>query len=135
MSRGRPSTTGPGRPAAAVWKARETYSAMRAPCSIWAVHLVMEPNTAGRSISCQASRCSKRRSTWPQNRIIGVQSCWARYTPSDALVTPGPRVTKHTPGRPVARPTASAIIAAPPSWRQTVTVISGRSYSASSTGR
>ena len=45
------------------------------------------------------------------------------WTPGAALVAPGPRVTKQTPGRPVALPTASAIIAAPPSWRQTVTVI------------
>ena len=42
--------------------------------------------------------------------------------PGDALVAPGPRVTKQMPGRPVALPTASAIIAAPPSWRQTVSV-------------
>ena len=40
--------------------------------------------------------------------------------PGEALVAPGPRVTKQMPGRPVALPTASAIIAAPPSWRQTV---------------
>ena len=42
--------------------------------------------------------------------------------PGDALVAPGPRVTKQMPGRPVALPTASAIMAAPPSCRQTVTV-------------
>ena len=44
---------------------------------------------------------------------------------------PGPRVTKQMPGRPVALPAASAIMAAPPSWRQTVTAI-GRSWNASS---
>ena len=49
-----------------------------------------------------------------------------RAEPAAALVAPGPRVTKQMPGRPVALPTASAIIAAPPSWRQTVTAI-GRS--------
>ena len=43
--------------------------------------------------------------------------------PAAALVAPGPRVTKQMPGRPVALPTASAIIEAPPSWRHTVTSI------------
>ena len=38
-------------------------------------------------------------------------------TPIDALVAPGPRVTKHTPGRCVSLPAASAMKAAPPSWR------------------
>ncbi len=34
-------------------------------------------------------------------------------------MAPGPRVTKTTPGAPVSLPVASAIIAAPPSCRQT----------------
>ena len=41
-------------------------------------------------------------------------------TPLAALVAPGARVTKATPGSPVSLPVASAIIAAPPSWRQTM---------------
>ena len=45
------------------------------------------------------------------------------WMPGEALVAPGPRVTKQMPGRPVALPTASAIMAAPPSWRQTVSLI------------
>jgi hypothetical protein len=56
--------------------------------------------------------------------IIGVESWRAMWMPGDALVAPGPRVTKQMPGRPVALPTASAIIAAPPSCRHTVSVIS-----------
>ena len=47
------------------------------------------------------------------------------WTPWAALVAPGPRVTKQTPGRPVSRPTVSAIIAAPASWRQTTVSIAG----------
>ncbi len=39
----------------------------------------------------------------------------AIWMPADALVAPGPRVTKHTPGFPVTLPTASAIMQAPPS--------------------
>ena len=50
------------------------------------------------------------------------------------LVAPGPRVTKQMPGRPVALPTASAIIAAPPSCRQTVIAMS-RSWKASRAAR
>ncbi len=46
-------------------------------------------------------------------------SCMAICTPAEALVAPGPRVTKAMPGVPVILPCASAIIAAPPSWRQT----------------
>ena len=55
--------------------------------------------------------------------MSGVESCLAMWMPADALVAPGPRVTKQMPGRPVALPTASAIMAAPPSWRQVVTVM------------
>jgi len=47
------------------------------------------------------------------------------------LVAPGPRVTKQMPGRPVALPWASAMIAAPLSCRHTVTAMS-RSWNASS---
>ena len=35
-----------------------------------------------------------------------------------ALAMPGPRVTKQMPGSPVILPQASAIMEAPPSWRQ-----------------
>ena len=48
------------------------------------------------------------------------------WMPGEALVAPGPRVQNTTPGRPVTLPTASAIIVAPPSCRQTVRLI-GRS--------
>jgi hypothetical protein len=49
---------------------------------------------------------------------MGVESWNAVCTPMLALVAPGPRVTKHTPGRPVSLPCASAMKAAPPSCRQ-----------------
>ena len=57
-----------------------------------------------------------------QLQIHGVRHVFC--VPGEALVAPGPRVTKQTPGRPVALPTASAIIAAPPSWRHAVTASS-----------
>ena len=74
------------------------------------------------------------RATWPMNRMTGVESCMAMWMPAEALVAPGPRVTRQMPGLPVSLPWQSAIIAAPPSWRQTIVLI-GESYSASSTGR
>src|SRR5271166_7073769 len=68
------------------------------------------------------------------NKIIGAESCSAICTPCAALVAPGPRVTKQIPGRPVSRPSVKAIIAAPASWRQTVTSI-GASFIASSAAK
>ena len=64
-----------------------------------------------------------RAPTWPTNTIIGVESWRAIWMPAEALVAPGPRVTKQMPGRPVALPTASAMMAAPLSCRQTVSVM------------
>jgi hypothetical protein len=43
-----------------------------------------------------------------------------------AFVAPGPRVTKQMPARPVSLPWASAILAAPPSWEHTTSLISSR---------
>ena len=63
---------------------------------------------------------------------MGVASWCATYTPLAAFVTPGARVTKATPGMPVSLPVASAIIAAPPSWRQTMVRIAVASNRASS---
>jgi hypothetical protein len=54
----------------------------------------------------------------PTNVTIGVESCRATCSPLMALAAPGPRVTKQMPGSPVILPQASAIIDAPPSWRQ-----------------
>ena len=64
------------------------------------------------------------RPIWPTNMIIGVESWRAMWMPAEALVAPGPRVTKQMPGRPVALPMASAAIAAVLSWRQTVSAMS-----------
>src|ERR1700731_1380561 len=60
------------------------------------------------------------RAICPTNRIIGVKSWRATCSPAAALVAPGPRVTKQMPGAPVALPTASAIMAGPPSLRARV---------------
>ncbi len=104
MSSGRDSTTGPGRPAIATWKARWMYSGMRSASAISADHLASGANIAGKSTSWKPSRSRMRRATCPMNSTIGVESWKAVCTPVDALVAPGPRVTKHTPGRLVSFP-------------------------------
>jgi len=104
MSSGSASTTGPGRPEVATWKARLTYSGMRRASSIWSTHLAWVPNMWRKSISCQASRPMSPRATWPTNTISGVESCRAVWMPMLALVAPGPRVTKQIPGSPVSLP-------------------------------
>ena len=63
------------------------------------------------SPSCRTRRDSRvpgtpraracRAPTWPTNMIIGDESCRAMWMPAEALVAPGPRVTKQMPGRPV----------------------------------
>ena len=52
----------------------------------------------------------------------------------NAFAAPGPRVTIATPGRPVSLPSATAMNAAPPSWRVT-TVVIDESWRPSNTSR
>lgn len=49
------------------------------------------------------------RGTSPMKRTIGVASWYAVCRATSALVAPGPRVVKQTPGRPVSFPWASAM--------------------------
>ncbi len=95
---------GPGRPETAVWNALLTYSGMRAGSSICATHLAICPNMRRKSISWNASRSIMPRPTWPMNRIMGVESCLATWTPELAFVAPGARVTMQMPGAPVSLP-------------------------------
>ena len=122
MSSGNPSTTGPGRPFLAVWKARLMYSGMRLVSRMTAAHFTNEEKSCLVSISWNASRSSCSAPGNPSSMIMGVESCCAMCSPLMALAAPGPRVTKQIPGSPVNLPQASAIIEAPPSWRQ-ITVL------------
>ena len=54
--------------------AEETNSGMRAGSSISVVHLAIDPNTAGKSSSWNASRSRMCRPTCPTNTIIGEES-------------------------------------------------------------
>ncbi len=116
------------------------YSGIRALSSIRAAHLAIGREERRKVDFLEAfAVASSSRSTSPMNRIIGCGSWNATCTPMLALVAPGPRVTKHTPGRPVPNafmaPSAQAMNAAPPSWRQVTVWIEPVSLSASSTGR
>jgi hypothetical protein len=59
--------------------------------------------------------CSRELSIWPEIASIGIRSKVAEATPFSTAVEPGPRVDRHTPGRPVAMAAASAMNAAVPS--------------------
>jgi hypothetical protein len=103
-SSGRASTTGPGRPSSDTVTARASTSGIRAASSTSAVHLAMVANTRATSSSWKASRPRSERPTWPTSSSMGAESCAASWTPTLALVAPGPRVTRQTPGRPVSLP-------------------------------
>ena len=53
---------------------------------------------------------------WAVMQSTGIESEYASASAVAALVTPGPVVTRQTPGRPVDRAYPSAMKAAPCSW-------------------
>ena len=108
-SSGRPTTTGPGRPERAAKNASATYSDARSASSRTITRLAWVPNHWCGSNSWKASfsRCSNGIN--PVNSTRGVESCHARWMPTNALDAPGPRVTMATPGSPVSLPCASAM--------------------------
>ena len=116
-------TTGPGRPPSA-WR---LASAMASTTSVAvrgsAAHLARPPTVATWSISWNASRPRTSRSTWPIRTNIGVESWRAVWMPMPRFVPPTARVARQTAGRPVSCPCASAMNAAPPSWRVAMTRI------------
>ena len=65
---------------------------------------------------------------------MGVESWKAVWTPTLACVAPGPAGDEADARPPVSSPYASAMFAAPASWRAEMRRI-GESWSASSTGR
>ena len=106
-SSGRATTTGPGRPLVAMVNAAVTTCGRSAASSTSTTHLARSSKNDVYSTSWKASNPRWGRPTWPTNRTMGVELWSAVCTPMDALVAPGPRVTKHTPTRPVKRAHAS----------------------------
>ena len=109
MSSGSDTTTGPGRSDMATVNAVSTTLGRSSASSTSTTHLARSSKNDVYSISWNASRPRWDRPTWPTNRIMGVEHWSAVCTPMEALVAPGPRVTKQIPGRPVSRPHASAM--------------------------
>ena len=71
-----------------------------------------------------------------RRRPASAWSSWrATCKPLIALAAPGPRVTNKTPGSPVILPQASAIMEAPPSWRQMMVLMRLESCRPSSAAR
>ena len=122
-SSGSDSSTGPGRPDSASRTACAmtpgTSSARRGS----AAHLARPPMVATWSISWKASRPWNARSTWPTSANIGLESWRAVWIPMARLALPTARVPRLAAGRPVSCPWASAMNAAPPSWRVATTRI------------
>ena len=91
------TTTGPGRPVLAMWKAffiveaRSFTSFTRMLC--FTIGRVM-PTV---SHSWNASRPMACVGTWPVMTTSGIESMYAVAIPVTALVTPGPEVTSATP--------------------------------------
>ena len=119
----RPATGGPGRAGrrapARIASAIAPGTSSTAPGS--AAHLASPPRVATWSISWNASRPRYGRSTWPTRANIGVESWRAVWIPMARLAAPTARVPRHTAGRPVSCPWASAMNAAAPSWRVATT--------------
>ena len=84
----------------------------------WVASRPIEP---ARSTSWNASRPRTTRGTWPRSANIGVESALAVWIPMARLDAPTARVARAAAGRPVSWPYASAMNAAPPSWRVATT--------------
>ena len=121
-SSGSDRRTGPGRPPSACRTASAIDagdvlggSSVRRPT--WRARRASRP---GRSPGTPRGR-GMARSTWPTSANIGVESWRAVWMPMARFAPPTARVPRQTAGRPVSWPWASAMNAAPPSWRVATT--------------
>ena len=97
------STTGPGRPVDAMWKARAMASGMSSARRTWQLHFVTGWVMPITSVSWKASVPKPLLPTCPVITTSGVLSMRASVMPVIMLVAPGPDVTIATPVRPVTR--------------------------------
>ena len=100
-SLGTSSSTGPGRPVVAMWKAWRTAMGMSAGCMINSLCLVTLRVMPTVSHSWNASVPIAVVETWPVMQTIGIESMNASHSGVTILVAAGPLVTMATPGRPV----------------------------------
>ena len=97
------TSTGPGRPAMATWKAWWRVSARWSVSFTSQLCLVQGRVMPTVSASWKPSEPIRKVGTWPVRTIIGIESISASVSPVTALVAPGPEVTSTTPGLPVER--------------------------------
>ena len=102
-SLGMSTTTGPGRPETAMCMARSMAGTISAAVRGSKVCLMMGPTIPRTSVSWNASRPMTAVETCPVMATTGTESMNAHARPVTRFVAPGPLVTRHTPGRPVAR--------------------------------
>ncbi len=96
------SSTGPGRPVEATWKAWWTYSGIWRG-SVTAKECFTKGSVAPRmSASWKPSVPISSVRTWPVMKTVGTESIIASAIAVTRLVAPGPEVAKATPTRPEA---------------------------------
>ncbi len=96
------TSTGPGRPVAAMWNASAIRRGMSAASVTRKECLVTGIVAPTMSASWKASVPIIGAATWPVIATIGIESMLASASGVTRLVAPGPDVTMHTPTRPVA---------------------------------
>src|SRR5215213_4602590 len=101
-SLGMSTSTGPGRPVVAMWKASWMTRGMSWADVTNSLCLVIDRVTPTMSHSWKASVPMAALGTWPVMTTMGMESIMASASGVTMLVAPGPLVTMATPGRPVA---------------------------------
>ena len=112
--------TGPGRPVVASLNAAAMYSGIRSTWKTRRAHLVTGCTISSWSIVSTSPMSWPRTVADPAMHTNGDPLVNEVAMPVTALVRPGPAVTMHTPGSPVARAHPSAAYAAAPSWRTSI---------------
>ena len=100
-SLGTSTSTGPGRPVVATWKASATTLGRSWASVTSQLCLVMSIVTPVMGHSWKASVPMAVVATWPVITTMGIESIMASASGVTMLVAPGPLVTMATPGRPV----------------------------------
>ncbi len=96
------TSTGPGRPVEAMWKASAIRPGMSAGSVTRKLCLVTGIVMPRMSASWKASVPIIAALTWPVMATIGTESMWASASGVTRFVAPGPEVAMQTPVRPVA---------------------------------
>ncbi len=101
-SLGMSTSTAPGRPDEAMWKASASTCGISLPERTRKLCLVIGIVMPEMSASWKASVPISVRPTWPVTATTGIESIWASASAVTRLVAPGPDVAMQTPTLPVA---------------------------------